>query len=91
MGNYLPRSKAKPIEQLPNGEWVIRYAIRPTGGRDGFGEELVTFGMSQYPMKPTLEQIQRSIRRYAMAFADDDEVYPLVANPDYSVYMVTDC
>lgn len=90
MGNYLPRSKAKPIEQLPNGEWVIRYAIRPTGGHDAFGEEIVTFGMSQYPTKPTLEQIRKSIQRYAMAFLDDSEILPLVANPDYSVYMVTD-
>ena len=90
MGNYLPRSKAKPIEQLPNGEWVIRYAIKPTGGRDANGEEIVTFCMSQYPTKPTMEQIRRSIHRYAMAFLDDAETLKLVANPDYSVYMVTD-
>ncbi|MBR1526328.1 MAG: hypothetical protein IJ640_06675 [Prevotella sp.] len=91
MENFLPRSKAKPIEQLPTGEWVVRYAIRPTGGRTASGEEIVTFGMSQYAMKPTLEQIRRSINRYAKAFIDDDEILSLTANPDYSVYMVTDC
>ena len=90
MLNLLPRSKAKYIEQLPNGEWVIRYGIRPTGGRDRNGEEIVTFGMSQYPHKPTMEQIRRSIHRYAMACLNDADVLPLVANPDYSVYMVTD-
>lgn len=90
MERVLPRSKAKPIEQLPNGEWVIRYGFMPTGGRDADGEELVTFGMSQYPAKPTMEQIRHSIRIFAMAFIDNEEILEQVSNPDYSVYMVTD-
>lgn len=34
--------------------------------------------------------IKKSIHRYAMSVLDDEDVLPLVANPDLSVYMIID-
>ena len=82
--NILPRKLAKPIEQLSDGTWIIRYAIHNEGN------ELVTFASSIFLEKPTLEMIKKSIHRYAMSVLDDEDVLPLVANPDLSVYMIID-
>ena len=87
--NILPRTCAKPIEQLPDGTWIVRYAILPYRV-DSEGNELVTFASSIFMTKPTLEQIKKCIYRYAMSVLDDEDVLPLVANPDLSVYMFTD-
>lgn len=87
--NILHRESAKPIEQLDNGTWIIRYAIQHYG-KDDQGNELVTFASSIFLTKPTLEQIKKSIHRYAMSVLDDEEILPLVANPDLSVYMIID-
>ena len=85
--NILPRKLAKPIEQLSDGTWIIRYAIDRT---DNGGNELVTYASSIFLEKPTLEMIKKSIHRYAMSVLDDEDVLPLVANPDLSVYMIID-
>lgn len=61
--NILPRGIAKPIEQQPDGTWIVRHHFRVVGTSEN-GEELVTFASSEYPEKPTLQQIQRSIDRY---------------------------
>ena len=81
--NILPRKLAKPIEQLSDGTWIIRYAIQSIDRTDNEGNELVTFASSIFLEKPTLE-------RYAMSVLDDEDVLPLVANPDLSVYMIID-
>ena len=61
--NILPRGIAKPIEQQPDGTWIVRHHFRVVSTSEN-GEELVTFASSEYPEKPTLQQIQRSIDRY---------------------------
>ena len=86
--NILPRKLAKPIEQLSDGTWIIRYAIQSIDRTDNEGNELVTFASSIFLEKPTLEMIKKSIHRYAMSVLDDEDVLPLVANPDLSVYMI---
>ena len=86
--NILPRKLAKPIEQLSDGTWIIRYAIQSINRTDNEGNELVTF--ARFLEKPTLEMIKKSIHRYAMSVLDDEDVLPLVANPDLSVYMIID-
>jgi hypothetical protein len=55
--NILPRGIAKPIEQQPDGTWIVRHHFRVVGTSEN-GEELVTFASSEYPEKPTLQQIQ---------------------------------
>jgi hypothetical protein len=37
--------------------------------------------------KPTLEMIKKSIHRYAMSVLDDEDVLPLVANPDLTTFV----
>ena len=85
--NILPRKLAKPIEQLSDGTWIIRYAIQSINRTDNEGNELVTFASSIFLEKP---MIKKSIHRYAMSVLDDEDVLPLVANPDLSVYMIID-
>ena len=88
--NILPRKLAKPIEQLSDGTWIIRYAIQSIDRTDNEGNELVTYASSIFLEKPTLEMIKKIIHRYAMSVLDDEDVLPLVANPDLSVYMIID-
>ena len=88
--NILPLKSAKPIEHQSDGTWIIRYAIQSIGRTDSEGNELVTFASSTFLEKPTLEMIKKSIHRYAMSVLDDEDVLPLVANPDLSVYMIID-
>ena len=45
--NILPRTCAKPIEQQPDGTWIVRHHFRVVG-KDDNGEELVTFASSDY-------------------------------------------
>jgi hypothetical protein len=88
--NILPRCSAKPIEQLSDGQWIVRYDFRPYG-KDENGIELVSFASSQYPEKPTLQIIERSIRRYAVCLTMYGEDAPLgVAQPDLSIYSIVD-
>ena len=70
--NILPRKLAKPIEQLSDGTWIIRYAIQSIDRTDNEGNELVTFASSIFLEKPTLEMIKKSIHRYAMSVLDDE-------------------
>lgn len=88
--NILPLKSAKYIEQQSDGTWIIRYAIQSIGKTDNEGNELVTFASSIFLEKPTLEMIKKSIHRYAMSVLDDEDILPLVANPDLSVYMIVD-
>ena len=46
--NILPRGIAKPIEQQPDGTWIVRHHFRVVGTSEN-GEELVTFASSEYP------------------------------------------
>ena len=82
--NVCKKEGFKFIEQLPDGEWIVRYGIMPFGHNLN-GEELVTFTSSQYPRKPSMEQISRSILRFNMAMQDMDLLKPAVS-PDLSVY-----
>lgn len=55
------------------------------------GEELVTFASSEYPEKPTLQQIQRSIDRYRVCLTMyGDTISDEIEKVDLSVYMFTD-
>jgi hypothetical protein len=83
--NVCKKEGFKFIEQLPSGEWVVRYGVVPAG-HDSAGNELVSFASSVYPNKPTMEQIKRSIHRYAMAHLDDEEVLATVARPKMYLY-----
>ena len=55
--------RAKGMLEAPDGTWIVRHHFRVVGTSEN-GEELVTFASSEYPEKPTLQQIQRSIDRY---------------------------
>lgn len=61
--NILPRGIAKPIEQQPDGTWIVRHHFRVVGTNEN-GEELVTFASSEYPEKPTLQQIHFHISSF---------------------------
>lgn len=88
--NILPRTCAKPIEQLENGQWIVRYLFRVAGTNEQ-GEELVTFASSLYPEKPTLKQIERSINRYKVGLTMYGETISSdVEELDLSIYMFTD-
>lgn len=73
LSNVSKASEYRAIEQLADGHWVIRYGAVSVGS-NAFGEELLTFGMSEYPCCPTLPQILRSISRYAEAYKDDERI-----------------
>lgn len=73
------------IEQLKDGSWIVRYAVLDYG-KDGNGNELVSFASSVYPDKPSMDQIRRSIHRYAMANLDNEEVLESLVNTDISNY-----
>ena len=88
--NSLPRTCAKPIEQQPDGTWIVRHHFRVVG-KDDNGEELVTFASSEYPEKPTLQQIQRSIDRYRVCLIMYGEtISDEIEKVDLSMYMFTD-
>lgn len=88
--NILPRTCAKPIEQQPDGTWIVRHHFRVVGTNEN-GEELVTFASSEYPEKPTIKQIQRSIDRYRVCLTMYGEMVPEdIEKTDISVYMFTD-
>ena len=85
--NILPRGIAKPIEQQPDGTWIVRHHFRVVGTSEN-GEELVTFASSEYPEKPTLQQIQRSIDRYRVCLTMyGDTISDEIEKVDLSVYM----
>ena len=87
--NILPRGIAKPIEQQPDGTWIVRHHFRVVGTSEN-GEELVTFASSEYPEKPTLQQIQRSIDRYRVCLTMyGDTIADEIENVDLSVYMLS--
>lgn len=44
--NILPRGIAKPIEQQPDGTWIVRHHFRVVGTSEN-GEELVNLVISQ--------------------------------------------
>ena len=46
--NILPRGIAKPIEQQPDGTWIVRHHFRVVGTSEN-GEELVTFASWNIP------------------------------------------
>jgi len=85
MENLCLKENLKYIEQLDNGHWVVRYGIVAAGTTPD-GRNVVTFTTSEYPQKPTIEQIRKSIHRFAMAHLDDENILESVANPDLSVY-----
>lgn len=88
--NILPRGIAKPIEQQPDGTWIVRHHFRVVGTNEN-GEELVTFASSEYPEKPTIQQIQRSIDRYRVCLTMyGDTISDEIEKVDLSVYMFTD-
>lgn len=88
--NILPRTCAKPIEQQPDGTWIVRHHFRVVG-KDDNGEELVTFASSEYPDKPTIQQIQRSIDRYRVSLTMyGDTISDEIEKVDLSMYMFTD-
>ena len=88
--NILPRGLAKPIEQQSDGTWIVRHHFRVVG-TDENGEELVTFASSEYPDKPTVKQIQRSINRYMVCLTMYGEMVPEdIEDIDFSIYMFTD-
>lgn len=67
------------------------YVIIRVVGTSENGEELVTFASSEYPEKPTLQQIQRSIDRYRVCLTMyGDTISDEIEKVDLSVYMFTD-
>lgn len=46
--NILPRGIAKPIEQQPDGTWIVRHHFRVVGTSEN-GEELVTLPVRNIP------------------------------------------
>lgn len=87
MSNVCLKDELKYIEQLPNGEWIVRYGVRKIG-RNSEGKELVTYTSSQYPDKPSMSQIKKSIRRFALSVYDDIDMLETVSEPDYTLYDV---
>lgn len=85
MMNICLREDYRYIEQLSNGDWLVRYGM-VSAGHTPDGRELVSFGSSEYPEQPSLEQIRHSIYRYAMAHLHDEEILATVCNPDMSAY-----
>lgn len=79
------REDYRYIEQLSNGDWLVRYGM-VSAGHDPAGNELVSFASSVYPEKQTMEQIKKSIHRYAMAHLDDEEILSTVAKPKMYLY-----
>lgn len=87
--NICLREDLRYIEQLSNGDWLVRYGVIPAGHTPD-GREIVSFGSSEYPCKPSMEQIKKSIYRYAMAHLHDEDILEKVCNPDMSVYACYD-
>lgn len=88
--NILPRGIAKPIEQLEDGTWIVRYHFRSAGANEK-GEELVSFTSSLYYEKPTIQMIQRSIDRNRVILTMYGDDFPEdIEKIDLAVYMFTD-
>ena len=49
--NICLKENLKYIEQLPNGNWLVRYSVVPYGQTPD-GKEMVIFASSEYPQKP---------------------------------------
>lgn len=85
MMNICLREDFRYIEQLSNGDWLVRYGM-VSAGHTPDGREFVSFGSSEYPEKPSLEQIRHSIYRYAMAHLHDEEILGDIASTGLAVY-----
>lgn len=87
MKNVGRLSDIKRLEQRRDGVWVARYGFRLCG-KDADGNLLATFTASEYPEKPTVEQIRRSLRRYAPSIAGTMEQDVVLDDHigDYMVY-----
>lgn len=87
MMNVARFEDVRRLEQLPNGSWIARYGLMLCG-KDAGGNDLVTFTASEYPEKPTIEQIRRSLRRYALSIAGTTEQDRIIEDhiEDYMTY-----
>ncbi len=74
-------ANVKLIEQLPNGNYAVRYGFREVGN-------MIKYVTSQYPQKPTFLQISNSFMRFLKSIGDDfdrDELLSSFRINDYSV------
>lgn len=85
MSQVLEESDFEYIEHLPDGGWMIRYGVVPVGYSPS-GERLLTFGSSEFPARPTVMQVLKSVCRYAEAFEDKEKVMRSLSTLDLSVY-----
>ena len=83
--NILPRGIAKPIEQQPDGTWIVRHHFRVVGTSEN-GEELVTFASSEYPEKPTLQHIQSNPVKEWILFRQSPKTRLPVLFPDEAFF-----
>lgn len=89
--NILPRGIAKPIEQQPDGTWIVRHHFRVVGTSEN-GEELDNFCQFGIFRETYLcNRIQRSIVRYRVCLTMyGDTISDEIEKVDLSVYMFTD-
>ena len=85
MSQGLEDSDFEYIEHLPDGGWLIRYGVVPVGYSSS-GERLLTFGSSEFPTKPTVLQVLKSVCRYAEACEGNEKVMRSLSTLDLSVY-----
>lgn len=81
----LPESKFRHIERLGDGTWIIRYGAVAVG-RAASGEKMLTFGSSVFVERPAVQQVLRSLYRYAEAFSDDEKITMSLMNTDLRDY-----
>ena len=85
MSQVLEESDLEYIEHLPDGGWLIRYGVVPVGYSPS-GERLLTFGASEFPTRPTVLQVLKSVCRYAEACEGNEKVMRSISTLDLSVY-----
>lgn len=85
MSQVLEESDFEYIEHLPDGGWLIRYGVVPVGYSPS-GERLLTFGSSEFPTRPTVLQVLKSVCRYAEACEGNEKVMRSLLTLDLSVY-----
>lgn len=85
MSQVLEESDFEYIEHLPDGGWLIRYGVVPVGYSPS-GERLLSFGSSEFPTRPTVLQVLKSVCRYAEACEGNEKVMRSLSTLDLTVY-----
>lgn len=78
------RNKYIPLQQLPNGQWLVAFSLNHRNVFTGDAE--VRYHQVQFTNKPTVEMLKRRLRTFVMAYPDELKIN--VNEFDFSPYLI---